>query len=120
MACDSHTVASSSRIMGTRPCGLIAKNSDASSPPNLPPASICSWASPSSPTSHITFWTLNDERRPQTFNIFALPLAPALWHVTKNRRQRESAGRSKNSPGGLHEDTGGAGGRLDAAADAAS
>jgi len=51
--------------------GFIARNADVSSP-NLPPASICWCSSPSSPISHITFWTLNELRRPQTFSIFTL------------------------------------------------
>src|SRR6266404_1697251 len=93
MACDSQTIVSSWRITGTRPCGFIAKNSDVSSPPNWPPASICSCASPSSPITHITFWTLNDERRPQTFSIFALPSSPALWHVTKKAPPAPRRGR---------------------------
>src|SRR5665213_3522700 len=72
MAWDSQTAASSSLITGTRPCGFMARKFGVSSPPKSPPASICRCARPSSPTSHITFWTLKELRRPQTSSIFIL------------------------------------------------
>src|SRR5579875_930788 len=72
MAWDSHTTVPPSAMTGTRPWGFMARKVGASSPPNAPPAGMCSWARPSSPTSHITFCTLNELRRPQILSIAGL------------------------------------------------
>src|SRR5437868_1935804 len=69
MAWLSHTTTPPSSMTGTRRFGFISPNSSVSSPPNGPPASIRSCATPSSPTAHIAFCTLMELRRPQIFSI---------------------------------------------------
>jgi len=65
MACDSQTTTAPSSITGMRPWGFRARNAGSSSRPKLPPAGTCSNSIPSSPTSHRTFCTLKELRRPQ-------------------------------------------------------
>src|SRR3569832_420844 len=69
MAWLSHTTVPPSSITGTRRFGFMAPNSSVSRPPNGPPASICSRGRPNSPTAHMTFCTLIELRRPQTFSM---------------------------------------------------
>ncbi len=64
-------------MTGTAPCGFILRNAGSSRPPNAPPASMCRCSSSSSPTSHMTFWTLNELRRPQTHN--GAPSGRGAW-----------------------------------------
>src|SRR5215469_12249021 len=71
MAWLSHTTTPPSLMTGTRPCGFMLRNAALSNPPKSPPAGTCSCARPNSPTNHITFWTLNEFRRPQTVSAIA-------------------------------------------------
>src|SRR5919198_1976708 len=73
MAWLSHRTKPSSSITGTNRFGLSLANSGVSSPPKGPPASMRWWGTPNSPTVHMTFWTLIDVLRPQTFNIGDAP-----------------------------------------------
>ena len=86
----------------------------ASSPPNLPPASICSCSSASSPISHMTFWTLNELRRPQTsaFSCSTAFQSQLALHLARRSASRQQARAVKAATGRLDEDSWRAGDRL--------
>src|SRR4051812_49167254 len=78
MAWLSQTTVPSSSITGTRRLGFIDANSSVSRPPNGPPASIRSCGISSSPTAHITFWTLIEFLRPQMRSMSGAAQGAAL------------------------------------------
>src|SRR6185437_13345496 len=88
-------------ITGTRRFGLSAPNSSVSSPPNGPPASMRSCGRPSSPTAHITFCTLIELRRPQTFSMPATPAPLREGCDRENLMLRVHARRGLPDTGGL-------------------
>src|SRR5262245_1419395 len=76
---DSHNrKPSSSSSVGTRPFGFIARYFGSLFMPNGPPISMRVCSSPSSPTAHIAFCTLDDVLRPHIL-IIAASFLHSLW-----------------------------------------
>ncbi len=87
MAFDSHSTNPPSSITGTRPFALSRRYSGVLTTPNLPPASMRSYATPSSFAQATTFCTLTEERRPQ---ILSMKPPSNTWHCGRVPRGTDS------------------------------
>src|ERR1700682_1664212 len=86
MEFDSHRTKSPSSIVGTLEFGLSALYAGVLTTPYWRPASIRSTSSFNSSASHITFFTLEDEKRPHTLIFFVIAFPFGLPFGVSRRR----------------------------------